>query len=103
MVSIERSPQASRARHPVRNFFFGYPPKLADPVLVEELSAGEGGGLVSALFMERCRVFSFIQPEQSRGGSLPSQYQPGWSTLAAANYSSGSVVVFKLMTMAGSM
>ena len=50
VVSNERSPQAVALDIPVRNpSFLATHPSLPILYLVEELSAGEGGGLVSAL------------------------------------------------------
>ena len=97
VVSNERSPQAVALDIPVRNpSFLATHPSLPILYLVEELSAGEGGGLVSALSWNGVG-FSRLSSQSSLGEDpCHLSISPDGQLLAAANYSSGSVVVFKL-------
>ena len=76
--------------------FLATHPSLPILYVVEELSAGEGGGLVSA-FSWNGSGFSRLSRQSSLGEDpCHLSISPDGQLLAAANYSSGSVVVFKL-------
>ena len=97
VVSSERSSQAIALDIPVRNpSFLAIHPSLPILYVVEELREGEGGGLVSA-FSWNGSGFSLLSRQSSLGEDpCHLSISPDGQLLAAANYSSGSVVVFKL-------
>ena len=96
-VSNERSPQAVALDIPLRNpSFLATHPSLPILYAVEELGAEEDGGLVSALSWNGIG-FSRLSMQSSHGEDpCHLSISPNGQLLAAANYSSGSVVVFKL-------
>ena len=97
VVSNERSSQAVALDISVRNpSFLAIHPSLPILYVVEELGEGEGGGLVSA-FSWNGSGFSLLSKQSSLGEDpCHLSISPDGQLLAAANYSSGSVVVFKL-------
>ena len=102
---VERtSPQAVALDIPVRNPLFGYHPSLPILYVVEELSAGEGRRSRQCSFHGTVSGFLVYQSESSLGEDpCHLSISPDGQLLAAANYSSGSVVVFKLDDDGGSM
>ena len=97
VVSSEGRSQAIALDIPVRNpSFLAIHPSLPILYVVEELGKGEGGGLVSA-FSWNGVGFSRLSSQSSLGEDpCHLSISPDGQLLAAANYSSGSVVVFKL-------
>ena len=95
VMSNERSPQAVALDIPVRNPSSWLPTQACRSCTCRGTQCRDGGGLVSALSWNGVG-FSRLSAGAAWGGSLPSQYQPRWSTPCGCQLLIRGVVVFKL-------